>query len=198
MIKSISESQLEIIKNIQDLYTGNIGCDVTFSKGAFWKGIEEPSLKFDICPPTNRPDVIQADCRKLPLTDGIIKSIMYDPPFIVAHGEDSVIGNRFSSYKTMKELWKFYDESLKEFNRVISKRGYLIVKCQDIVSGGRNHLSHVFICNKAEEYGFENVDLFILTAKHRMTTHNTTIQKHARKYHSYFLVFQKKNDYLSA
>ena len=92
----------------------------------------------------------------------------------------------------MKELWQFYDDSLKEFRRVIRKKGHLIVKCQDIVSGGRNHLSHVFICNKAEEYGFENIDLFVLTAKHRMTTHNTTIQKHARKYHSYFLVFQKK------
>lgn len=192
MIKSVSDSQLEIIKDIQSLYTGNIQCDVTFSKGAFWKGLEEPTIKFDICPPPKRIDVLQADCRNLPMGDNTLESMMYDPPFIVAHGKDSVIGNRFSSYKSMKELWQFYDDSLKEFSRVIKKKGYLIVKCQDIVSGGRNHLSHVFICNKAEEYGFENVDLFILTAKHRMTTHNTTVQKHARKYHSYFLVFQKK------
>jgi len=191
MIKSVSESQREIIESIQKLYTGNIQCDVTFSKGAFWKGLEEPSVKFDICPPTNRPDVTQADCRRLPVADNTIVSMMYDPPFIVAHGKDSVIGKRFSSYKNMKELWQFYDDSIKEFSRVISKKGYLIIKCQDIVSGGRNHLSHVFICNKAEQYGFENIDLFVLTVKHRMKTHNTTVQKHARKYHSYFLVFRK-------
>lgn len=192
MIKSISESQLEIIKSIQELYTGNVQCDVTFSKGAFWKGLEEPSFKFDVCPSPKRPDVVQADCRHLPVEDSSFESVMYDPPFIVAHGKDSVIGNRFSSYKSMKELWQFYDDSLKEFSRVIKKKGHLIVKCQDIVSGGKNHLSHVFICNKAEEYGFENVDLFVLTARHRMKTHNTTQQKHARKFHSYFLVFKKK------
>ncbi len=192
MIKSVSDSQLEIIKDIQSLYTGNIQCDVTFSKGAFWKGLDEPSVKFDVCPHPKRPDVLQADCRNLPMGDNTLESMMYDPPFIVAHGKDSVIGNRFSSYKSMKELWNFYDDSLKEFSRVIKKNGHLIVKCQDIVSGGKNHLSHVFICNKAEQYGFENIDLFILTAKHRMKTHNTTVQKHARKYHSYFLVFQKK------
>lgn len=192
MIKSVSVSQLEIIKDIQSLYTGNIQCDVTFSKGAFWKGLDEPSIKFDVCPPPKRTDVLQADCRNLPMGDNTLESMMYDPPFIVAHGKDSIIGNRFSSYKSMKELWQFYDDSLKEFGRVIKKKGYLIVKCQDVVSGGKNHLSHVFICNKAEQYGFDNIDLFILTAKHRMTTHNTTVQKHARKYHSYFLVFQKK------
>ncbi len=76
MIKTVSDSQLEIIKNIQELYTGNVQCDVTFSKGAFWKGLDEPSLKFDICPPTNRPDVIQADGSTLPITDGVVK---YEP-----------------------------------------------------------------------------------------------------------------------
>jgi hypothetical protein len=192
MIKTISDSQIEIIKNIQKLYTGDIECDVTFSKGAFWKGLIEPAFRFDVCPHISRQDVMQADCRNLPLKDGSMKSLMFDPPFIVAHGKESIIGNRFSSYKNIKELWNFYEDSIKEFSRVISKKGYLVVKCQDVVSGGRNHLSHVFICNKAEEYGFENVDLFVLTAKHRMTTHNTTIQKHARKYHSYFLVFQRK------
>jgi hypothetical protein len=46
--------------------------------------------------------------------------------------------------------------------------------------------------NEAEKNGFYTKDLFILVAKTRMIGHNHKIQKHARKFHSYFLVFVKK------
>ena len=44
----------------------------------------------------------------------------------------------------------------------------------------------------AEKYGMRLSDLFVLLAKSRMTISQRT-QKHARIYHSYFLVFKKTN-----
>jgi hypothetical protein len=40
--------------------------------------------------------------------------------------------------------------------------------------------------------GFVPKDLFVLLANHRMTHPKHKTQKHARKYHSYFWVLQKR------
>ncbi len=45
--------------------------------------------------------------------------------------------------------------------------------------------------NEASKLGFINKDLFILLAKNRIIGHNHGNQKHARKFHSYFIVFKK-------
>lgn len=53
-------------------------------------------------------------------------------------------------------------------------------------------MSHVFIINEAENAGFYTKDLFVLLAKNRIVANWQKNQKHARKFHSYFLVFEKK------
>ena len=53
-------------------------------------------------------------------------------------------------------------------------------------------MSHVFVMNEAVKAGFYPKDLFILLAKNRITADwQTRNQKHARKFHSYFWVFEK-------
>ena len=55
-------------------------------------------------------------------------------------------------------------------------------------------MSHVFIANEAVKAGFYPKDLFILTARVRLVADwQKANQKSARKYHSYFWVFQKSN-----
>ena len=102
------------------------------------------------------------------------------------------MGTRFHSFKCIADLWEWYDLCIKEFYRVLEANGILIVKCQDTVSSGKQWFSHVHIMNEAEKNGFYTKDLFILVAKSRIIGHNHNIQKHARKFHSYFLVFVKK------
>lgn len=130
-IKSISYSNADTIKSILKLHVPNheIECDVTYSKGAFYKntGIKEPAMKFDIAPQTE--DTIQADCRKLPLEDGSVESIMFDPPFIVSKGPSlvkgkckdgsNIISNRFACFESPSQLYSFYDEAMAEFKRVL-------------------------------------------------------------------------------
>lgn len=194
MIKTINDNQTNLIKDIISLYCPNgIELDPTYSKGVFYKKIEQPKIKSDLYPKSS--DVIQSDASNLWLENESIGSIMFDPPFVVGHTKQNptgIIGERFHGFRYINDLWSWYDNCLTEFHRVLKKKGVLIFKCQDTVSSGKQWFSHVHIINKAEELGFYTKDLFILTAKSRIIGHNHHVQKHARKFHSYFLVFVKK------
>jgi tRNA G10 N-methylase Trm11 len=201
MIKSISYDQSEIIKWILDLHVPEhkIDLDATYSKGNFYKntGIEEPFFKFDINP--QLPDVVLGDSRHLPLEDNSLNCIMFDPPFLATTGKslkseenNNIINKRFGVYPNEKELHQFYIDSLKESYRLLKDKGILIFKCQDKISSGKQYMSHVFIMNEAEKIGFYSKDLFILLAKNRLVADwQVKNQKNARKYHSYFWVFEK-------
>lgn len=65
------------------------------------------------------------------------------------------------------------------------------MKCQDKVSGGKQYMMHCSIFEWARDIGFETLDVFILLAKARLIANWQRNQKHARKYHCYFWVFQK-------
>lgn len=204
MIKSISYDQQEIIKNIILLYipSGQIDLDPCYSKGVFYKDsdILDPTIKLDINPQVD--GVEYGDCRQLPLQDDSINSIVFDPPFLATTGpslskndDNNKINKRFGVYDSEKSLHQMYYDSLKEFYRVLKNDGILIVKCQDKISSGKQYLSHIYITNMAENIGFYAEDLFILLAKNRIVADwQVKNQKHARKFHSYFIVFRKKND----
>ena len=203
LIKSISYDQSEIIKWILQLHTkeGTIDCDPTYSKGNFYKNtnIEPPKYKFDIKPQTE--DTVYADARNLPLENESINCIMFDPPFLATTGpsiesdeNNNAINRRFGVFPSEKELHQFYIDSMKEFYRVLKKGGILIFKCQDKISSSKQYLSHVFIINKAIKLGYYPKDIFILLAKNRLVAEwQVKNQKNARKFHSYFLVFEKSD-----
>ncbi len=202
IIKSTNYNQIDLISDIIKLHVpqGFIDCDCTYSVGNFYKDgkIKEPLYKFDINP-TNE-NVIKADCRNLPLQKESLSCIIYDPPFLATTGKSlktntgNIINRRFGVYPNEKELHQFYIDSLKELYRILKKDGILIVKCQDKISSGKQYMSHIFIYNEAIKIGFYPKDLFILIAKNRIVANwQIQNQKNARKYHSYFWVFQKNN-----
>ena len=200
LVKSISYDQSEIIRNILKLHVpeGKIDCDPTFSTGAFYDGtgVEPPALRFDINPQTE--DVKEADARHLPLPDGSLSCMVLDPPFLATKGRSLTAGDgnrinrRFGVYPDEKSLHRCYAEMLKGAYRVLKPSGILIFKCQDKVSSGKQYMSHVFVMDTAVETGFYPKDLFVLLAKNRLVADwQTRNQKHARKFHCYFWVFQK-------
>jgi tRNA G10 N-methylase Trm11 len=200
MIKSIGYNQQEIIRDILALHNGgrNIECDPTFSRGIFYKGLNRPRLTFDLVPQDEL--TIQADCRNLPLGDESVESIMFDPPFVISKGPSLLLSkegqnkihSRFSSFENVVQLGRMYWESLVEFRRILKRRGILIFKCQDTVSGGINIMSHCEVWKMAQELEFYPKDLFILLSKGRMNSGKWKTQRHGRKHHSYFWVFIKK------
>ena len=82
IIKTINFNQQDLINDIIKLHipSGQIDCDVTYSKGVFYKNgkVKIPSFRYDIEPQLD--SVQKCDCRNLPLKDNSINSLMYDPP----------------------------------------------------------------------------------------------------------------------
>lgn len=203
MVKSISYDQTELINWILDLHvpSHHIDCDPTYSKGNFYNntGIEHPQYKFDILPQAD--GVEYGDSRNLPLQSESINCMMFDPPFLATTGkslktdnDSNKINKRFGVYPSEKELHQFYINSMREAYRILKDDGVLIFKCQDKVSSGKQYMSHVFIMDEAVKIGFYPKDLFILLAKNRLVADwQLKNQKNARKFHSYFWVFQKCN-----
>lgn len=197
-ISTISYDQTEIIKDIISLHCDNlpIECDPTYSKGNFYKktGIVKPKHKFDLYPQTD--DTFQCNAKNLPLGDKSIRSLMFDPPFIVGQGPapPGKIRKRFGFFKDIDELWTFYNDCLNEFSRVLKDKGILIFKCQDTVDSHKNYFSHIEIMLQAINAEFYPKDLFILLAKSRAMSPRMlqNKQQHARKFHSYFWVFEKR------
>ena len=201
IIKSISYEQSEIIKWILQLHVPDkkIDCDPTYSIGNFYKntGIDEPEYKFDINPQVE--GVKFGDSRNLPLDDNSINCMMFDPPFLATTGksliedkDNNIINKRFGVYPSEQALHQFYIDSLKESYRILKNKGILIFKCQDKISSGKQYMSHCFIHDEAVKIGFYPKDMFVLLAKNRLVADwQLKNQKNARKFHSYFWVFEK-------
>lgn len=197
LVKSVSDSQSEILHWIQDLHCPDgFECDVTYGHGKFYTDIAPPRLRFDIEPQVC--GVVRADSRLLPLPAGSVGSVVFDPPFLTyvkngrAHKNGAVaMASRFGGYYTYAELEDHYHESISEASRIIRDGGKLIVKCQDIVHNHRLHATHQRVLEMARMEGFRLLDLFILLGKNRMPGPQSGQQRHARVWHSYFLVFEK-------
>lgn len=188
-------SDQEILRDAMKLYNGDkpFTADVTYSKGAMWKGLAAPALKFDLFPQS--PDVVKTDCRDLPLLDCSIDSIVFDPPFVMKDTTNRVpngiIETRFSGYKDAKTLWGFYGDSLREFYRVLEIGGIVAFKCQDVVSSGRQWWSHIEVYRMAIDCGFVAKDLFVKGRKSIMWTDSWKNQQHAKKNHCFWWIFKK-------
>lgn len=197
LIRSVSASQDEILDAIETLHCPEgFECDMTYGNGAFWRRRKAPRLCFDIQP--LRPHVVKADSMMLPLPDSTLSNCVFDPPFLtyVKGGRDHQQGGvamtkRFGGYYSYDELLDHYQGTISEAYRVLKPRGKLVVKCQDIIHNHRMHCTHFRTILMAESEGFRLADLYILCAVHRMPGPQKGRQRHARIWHSYFLVFER-------
>jgi len=190
-VMSHNTNETQLIANIIKLHNNGqpFDLDPTYSLGQIWLGLPQPHHKFDLQPQV--ADCRQADARALPFDDQFLNSIMFDPPFLIKSGRTGKIQNRFGTYLNYKTLIQFYREALTEFWRILKPNGILAFKCQDFVSGGQQHWTHFQIFNDATTIGYRLKDLFVLTRPNVLWSPNMKNQRHARKNHCYYLVFQK-------
>ena len=195
-IKSFSFDQEEILLSILRLNNlDKFDVDLTYGNGMFYKNIAKPDYRYDLQPLSE--DVEKADSRSVPLPNDFVRSVVFDPPFLTyirnSREHNSIMARRFSGYYTYGELSDHYMSTLKECHRILKKRGILVFKCQDIVHNHKLHPTHINVTMWANDVGFRLKDLFVLAAKNRMGIPNSKLraQKHARIFHSYFLVFEK-------
>lgn len=197
VIRSVYFEQSEILRGIMHLHCPQgFDCDMTYGTGQFWKTLPEPRLKFDISPQVD--GVKRACSMSLPLKAGSLGSVVFDPPFLtyVRAGRTGngkmIMAKQFSGYWRYDELEDHYQHTISEAYRVLKKGGVMVFKCQDIIHNHKMHCTHAKVINWAELEGFRLMDLFILPAKNRLPSPNRDgTQKHARIFHSYFLVLEK-------
>ncbi len=200
LIKSISFDQDELLDWMIRLYVpkGAFDADATYSTGGFYRSgvIPRPAFCFDLNPLCE--GVVKADCRRLPIASCTLDSLILDPPFLATKGpslagmQGNIINRRFGVYPTEAALAEMYRDALREAHRVLKPGGILVFKCQDKVSGGKQYMMHCDVRTWAEQVGFVVEDLLILLARTRLVVNWQRNQKHARKYHSYFWVFRKR------
>jgi tRNA G10 N-methylase Trm11 len=195
-----------VFKTILELHVpkGATVADVTYGLGAFWREIppDEYALK-------SSDMKTGVDCRKLPYHKESIDALVLDPPYMeglfrratghmAGGGSHKAFRNAYSNGEAHNGVAKYHDAVLElyfrageEAHRVLKPMGIFIVKCQDEVSANLQRLTHVELINRYAEMGFYAKDLFVVMRSNAPCITRLKKQEHARKNHSYFLVFTK-------
>lgn len=193
-----------VFPQILSLYVpqSSLIADVTYGDGVFWRNI--PEHQYRVLGTDIQTGV---DCRDLPYDDGEIDCVVLDPPYMhspggTAHQSQRAFEQYYRNNETGNNTTSKYHEAVLELyvaagveaHRVLRERGVLIVKCQDEVCSNRQRFTHVEIMESYSRLGFIPEDLFVVVRNNRPGVSRTIRQVHARKNHSYFLVFWKKGD----
>lgn len=185
---------------------GSTIADVTYGKGVFWRDVDDDDyhvITSDIA--------MNVDCRHLPYDDGTMDCVVLDPPYMEGFYRDQEVslagGGNYEAFRNYYSdggaapigaakyhaaVLDMYLAAGKEASRVLCNRGVAIIKCQDEVSANRQWLTHVEIINAYSANGFYTRDLFVVVRPNRPAVSRILKQRHARKNHSYFLVFEKR------
>ncbi len=191
----------ELFPQILSLYVapGSLVADVTYGRGVFWKAVPKDRYRLlatDLA--------MGVDCRELPYEDASVDCVVLDPPYMHTPGGTAHVGHQnYENYyknngSTNGHVLKYHEAVLdlyfkagKEAWRVLGMNGIFIVKCQDEVCANQQRLTHVELINEYSALGFVCEDLFVLVRNNRPGVSRVLKQVHARKNHSYFLVFRK-------
>lgn len=178
--------------------------DVTYGSGVFWQKVD--LSKYELITSDIATGV---DCRNLPYDNESFDALVLDPPYmegLLRNNKEHKAGN--GAFSAFREYYSNGDETNEgpkwhaavsdlyykagiEAHRVLKENGVMIVKCQDEVSANHQWLTHVEIINYYENLGFYTKDLFVVVRVNKAGISRLKKQVHARKNHSYFLVFIK-------
>ncbi|KOX91624.1 hypothetical protein AMS69_17840 [Haloarcula rubripromontorii] len=201
----------KVFPKVLDLHveSGSHIADVTYGNGSFWRRV--PSDKYELTAtdidPARSPDSTDGvDCRDLPYDDESFDCVVLDPPYKGGfyESEDKPSENKFwmtdryvgglgeQSATYHEAVINMYAAAGKEAHRVLEEDGVLVVKTQDEVSENEQRFTHIQITEIFSEMGFHAKDLFVVVRPDRPTIGRTYEQRRARKNHSFFLVFEKR------
>jgi len=196
----------EIFPQILELHVpdGAIIADVTWGKGVFWKNVDPE--RYQVLG-TDISDGV--DCRNTPYDGSSLDCVVFDPPYMegffrsngqrAGNGSHAAIRENYSNGDEVPEGGKkyhaavrdLYERGCSEAFRILKPGGILIVKCMDEVSANKQWLTHVEVINHCEALGFYSKDLFVVIRQNKPSVSRLIKQRHARKNHSYFLIFVK-------
>ncbi len=200
---------------------GSTVADVTYGKGVFWQQVpfgcysllfSDIDAKVGMDPVHKVPVRTGVDSRSLPYGDGSLDCLVFDPPYmeglfrnqkdhLAGTGTYAAFRHHYSNGQATEDgggqpKWHeavidLYLQTGVEAYRAVAPGGLCVVKCQDEVSANKQRLTHIEIISAYESLGFYTKDLFIVVRANKPGISRLVTQVHARKNHSYFIVFQK-------
>lgn len=203
----------DVFPQVLDLHVprGAAVADITHGKGVFWRQVDPDAYR------VLASDILTGvDCRDLPYPDESLDCVVFDPPYMegfyrrraaeaAGNGSHRTFRDTYSGGRAQRHSAKYhaavlamYVETGAEISRVLRPGGVAIVKCQDEVSANRQRLTHIEITNTYTQHGFHARDLFVIVRTNRPGVSRILTQRHARKNHSYFLVFEKERPWESS
>lgn len=195
----------EVFPQVLELHVpkGALVADVTYGKGVFWRKVDPEDYRLL---PTDLQTGV--DATDLPYEDDALDAVVLDPPYMeglhrkeeshmAGGGSHAAFRHNYSNGKPTKNggpkwhdaVLDLYFRAAGEAKRCLKQGGVLIVKCQDEVSANRQRLTHVELINHLETLDFYCKDLFVVVRQNKPGMSRVKKQVHARKSHSYFLVF---------
>jgi len=192
-----AENNKGFFRDILRLYVpeGSAIADLTWGRGNFWVGIDQSRYKL-IRLDKYTPCDVKADFRAVPLADESQDAVVFDPPYVTRMGfkrrskqnpngsnQKFAFGLDASGPKNEREIDELYAAGTAEARRILKRGGgILILKTMDTQRWRRVELANL--------PGFKLIDLLVVVTQGK-PPRTRYVQKHARKNHSYFMVFRK-------
>jgi DNA modification methylase len=217
IVSSYTAYNAQVFPKILDLHvpTDSKIADVTYGKGVFWEEVNENI--YDVhgtdLDPEKSPTGTSVDCRDLPYDNNSFDCVVIDPPYaegffrrhkdmMAGNGSHSSFRDHYSngeaysgSSKYHQAVLDLYIEAGAEAKRVLRDDGVFIAKVGDEVSSNTQELTHIQVTNFYEkELDFYTKDLFVVERHNQPAVSGMNRQVHARKNHSYFLVYEMDGD----
>jgi hypothetical protein len=166
--------------------------DPTYGRGGWWKRQKPNTLiTHDLA-----NDGI--NFHNLPYNDNHFDAVVYDPPYVATGGRSTTgIPDFFDRYglknapRTPIDLQNYINKGLTECDRVLTSKGFLLVKCKDYISSGKlwigthHTLTHALNINLTLVDRLEYITSGVVQPANRR-------QIHARRNLSTLFIFKKQ------
>lgn len=165
--------------------------DPTYGKGTFWQQWRPSVLVGCDLDEEKSPLGRSVDFTSLPWPARVFDSVVFDPPYKLNGTPTTEVDERYGSHApaTREGRMGLLLDGFVECARVINNVGYLLVKCQDQVCGGKVRWQTLEIARQAAVSGFGLVDRLDLLSYRPQPAGRT--QVHARRNTSTLLVFKR-------
>lgn len=195
--RSAATDNATMMARIADLYfrPGMTIADPMRGSDVFWKNVNRDLYDLRL---TDIKD--GTDARMLPYADQSLHAVVLDPPYRYVENATTAAGLRMlegNGYnlesvrgKGHDAVMGLYRDVMREAERVLMRGGYMVVKCQDTITDGKQQWVHVDLMQFATSIGCEPIDLAVVTPAQVPPT-RWKVQRSLRKSHSYFIVCRK-------
>ena len=167
-------------------------CDPTYGLGRFWTDWNPPALIASDLLPERSPGGKSIDFTCMPYGDESFDAVVFDPPYKLngtggSHPSDAAYGVADTMSATDRHHLIY--AGISECARVLKPEGFLLVKCQDQVSGGKVRWQTREFSEQMEDSGCALIDMLHLPSYRPQPVGRRQI--HARRNYSTLLVGRK-------